>query len=84
VVVVNKGRDATEWYVRSMSDNDTHLGWYCTTTRNVHAVCGTEFVPLRIGWRGDRLALPGQPPDPKQVCPNCYTAEMRNPSGPPN
>lgn len=83
-VVINKGRDVTEWYVRSMGDNDTHRGQYSTTTRSVHALCGIEFVPLPIGWRGDRLTLPGQPPDPKQVCPDCYRTEVRNLSGPPN
>jgi hypothetical protein len=55
-----------------MGDNDTHRGRYCTTTCRVNAVCGTEFAPLPIGWRGDKFALIGQPPDPEQICPNCY------------
>ncbi|MDQ3825364.1 MAG: hypothetical protein M3325_06285, partial [Actinomycetota bacterium] len=59
------------WFVRSMADGDTHRGYYSQATRSVHAVCGAEFVPLRIGLAGDRLALPGTPPDPAQVCPKC-------------
>jgi len=47
-VVVDNGPDATEWYVRSMGDNDTHRGRYGTTTRNVRALCGMEFMPLPI------------------------------------
>lgn len=71
MVVVNNGPDTAEWYVRSMGDNDTHRGRYCATTRSVHALCGMEFMPLPIGWRGLRLALPGQPPDPEQICSDC-------------
>jgi hypothetical protein len=78
VVVVNTGPDATEWYVRSMGDNDTHRGRYCTTTSSVHALCGMEFMPLPIGWRGQRLALSGQPPDPEQICSDCSSAKVRN------
>lgn len=78
VVVVNDGPDTTEWYVRSMGDNDTHRGRYCTTTRSVHALCGMEFMPLPIGWGGHRLALPGQPPDPEQICSDCYRAQVGN------
>jgi hypothetical protein len=82
MVTVNKRPDATAWYVRSMSDNDTHCGWYCTTTRSVHAVCGAEFVPLPVGWRGDQLALTGQPPDPDQICPTCYRTDVKTVGGP--
>jgi hypothetical protein len=82
VVVVDKGRDSPEWYVRSLSDYDTHRGWYCTSIGRVHAVCGVEFAPLPVGWSGDRLALTGQPPDPEQVCPDCYRADIRNSGGP--
>jgi hypothetical protein len=62
------------WYVRSMADQDTHRGAYSPVTRSVHAACGIEFIPLKLGLRGDRLALPGWPPDPDQVCPDCESA----------
>jgi hypothetical protein len=59
------------WYLRSMADRDTHRGTYSPVTRSVHAVCGAEFVPRRLGLGGDRLALHGWPPDPDQICPEC-------------
>ena len=60
-----------QWFLRSMADHDTHRGNYSTATRSVHASCGLEFIPRRLGVRGDRLALPGWPPDPEQICPDC-------------
>ncbi|MGH3669834.1 MAG: hypothetical protein ACRDSH_04260 [Pseudonocardiaceae bacterium] len=58
------------WYVRSLADRDTHRGHHSMVTRSVHAVCGVEFVPLRaLLNRGPEL--PGRPPDPAQVCPDC-------------
>lgn len=69
------------WYLRSMADHDTHRGAYSTATRSVHSACGEEFIPLPVGLRGDRVALPGQPPDPDQVCPDCQ-AGRRTPASP--
>ena len=65
------------WFLRSMSDKDTHRGIYSPATRNVHSRCGLEFIPLPIGIRGDRISLPGEPPDPDQVCPTCSGRAMR-------
>lgn len=59
------------WFLRSLADRDTHRGLYSPGTRSVHARCGVEFVPLRLGLSGDRLALAGWPPDPDQICPVC-------------
>lgn len=63
--------DRHAWFLRSMGDHDTHRGIYSPATRSVHALCGVEFVPRRVGLNGDRLALPGNPPDPDQVCAAC-------------
>ncbi|HZA19196.1 MAG TPA: hypothetical protein VE645_20335 [Pseudonocardiaceae bacterium] len=59
------------WYLRSMADGDTHRG---ALQRNgyVLARCGTRFAP-RLAAYG-RLALPGYPLDPAQVCPKCKHA----------
>ncbi|HXT45337.1 MAG TPA: hypothetical protein VN748_14670 [Pseudonocardiaceae bacterium] len=65
------------WFVRSMADADTHRGTYSPATRSVHAACGAEFQPLPIGLRGERLALPGFPPDLGQVCPDCRARVTR-------
>lgn len=62
------------WFLRSMGDQDTHAGTYSVVTRSVHARCGAEFQPLPIGVHGDRIALPGVPPDPDQICPTCAGA----------
>lgn len=59
------------WYLRSLADRDTHHGEYSATTRSVHARCGIEFVPLKLA-DGGPLALPDNPPDPDQICPQCY------------
>lgn len=37
----------TGWFLRSMSDGDTHRGIYSPATRSVHARCGIEFQPLK-------------------------------------
>jgi hypothetical protein len=62
---------AAGWFVRSLADQDTHRGSYSPVTRSVHSICGAEFVPMKLGLRGDRLALPGWPPDPQQICVHC-------------
>jgi hypothetical protein len=59
------------WFVRSLADGDTHRGIYNPGTRKVHARCGIEFTPLPIGLHGNRIAFPGEPPDPDQICPGC-------------
>lgn len=64
-------RSQQQWHQRSMADRDTHRGRYSPVTRSVHAVCGVEFVPRPIGLHGDRIALPGEPPEPDQICPTC-------------
>lgn len=56
------------WYRRSLSDHDTHRGHL--RRGRVLAVCEVEFSPLRA-WRKSGSALPGEPPDPAQVCPEC-------------
>ena len=57
------------WYVRSLADGDTHRG-ELTNIRTVCAVCGVEFIPITaLRERGPKL--PGYPPDPDQVCPQC-------------
>ena len=56
------------WYLRSMADRDTHHG----TLRGdglVVAECGAVFEPISLPF--GRLSLPGEPPDPDQVCPTC-------------
>ncbi len=62
------------WYLRSTSDHDTHRG---RLGRNgaVVAQCGIRFEPRTIAF--GRKALPGDPPDPDQICPKCYLAKAR-------
>ncbi len=67
------------WYLRSLRDHDTHRG-SLRENGMVLARCGASFTPRPtltvIGpppgqlATGD-LALPGRPPDPDQVCPEC-------------
>lgn len=65
----------TGWFLRSVGDADTHRGVYSDVTRSVHALCGVEFVPRPLA--GGRNALPGEPADPQQVCPQCRRAAAR-------
>jgi hypothetical protein len=58
------------WYVHSLADGDTHLGRLSLVTHRVRAVCGVEFVPLKA-LRDRGPELPGHPPDPEQICPDC-------------
>jgi hypothetical protein len=67
------------WFLRSMANHDTHRGIYSPATRSVHAHCGVEFQPLPVGLHGDRIALPGRPPDPDQICPTCLHSGVTNP-----
>lgn len=66
----------TIWYLRSMGDRDTHCGTYSTVTRSVHALCGVEFVPRPLPY--GRIALPGPPQDPAQICPQCASGRPAN------
>jgi hypothetical protein len=70
---IDPGACPVSWYPRSMGDRDTHRGQYSITTRSVHSVCGAEFVPLKL-TDGSPLVLPGSPPDPDQICPQCRHA----------
>jgi hypothetical protein len=54
------------WHVRSVADQDTHLGRRNGT--RIHAMCGVEFPITAL-----TVTLPGLPPDPQQVCPDCRT-----------
>jgi hypothetical protein len=40
---------------------------------SVIAACGIRFAPRTIAF--GRTALPGQPPDPQQICPRCQPAQ---------
>jgi hypothetical protein len=67
------------WYLRSVSDADTHCG-ELRPHGLVYAQCGAVFRPRPLPF--DRLALPGQPLDPSQICPQCRTARVpANPTG---
>jgi hypothetical protein len=61
------------WYRRSLSDHDTHRGHL--RRGQVTAACGMEFSPLRA-WRKGGAALPGEPPEPEQICPECYHTSL--------
>lgn len=56
------------WYLRSAADHDTHRG-ELDQNDVVVAVCGATFQPLRLPY--GRIALPGNPYDRDQVCPEC-------------
>jgi hypothetical protein len=56
-----------------MGDGDTHLCQLAGVT--ALSICGLSFGPRRLGRDGDRLHLPGRPPDPGQVCATCLRAE---------
>jgi hypothetical protein len=57
------------WYLRSISDRDTHRGTLLHPDGTVTAACGVHFRPREL-FRG-ATALSGEPPDPGQVCPAC-------------
>jgi hypothetical protein len=61
----------TRWFLRSMGDRDTHRGEQ-RTDGTVVAACDVVFEPRSL-----RIALPGagDPPDPDQICPQCYRAK---------
>ncbi|MGH3854430.1 MAG: hypothetical protein ACRETH_12460 [Steroidobacteraceae bacterium] len=53
------------WFLRSLGDRDTHHGML-GPDQMVTAACGVRFTPRPL-----RTSLPGQPPDPDQICPVC-------------
>lgn len=57
------------WYLRSVHDRDTHRAEQLRADGTVVADCGVEFVPRPLPF--GRIALPGNPLDPDQVCPAC-------------
>ena len=59
------------WHVRSMADHDTHLGRKDGT--RIQAVCGVEFPSTAL-----TVTLPGLPPDPQQICPQCRDRSARS------
>jgi hypothetical protein len=59
------------WYLRSLCDHDTHRG-ELRHDGTVVALCGVTFRPRLLP--AGTVALPGQPPDPAQICPQCYRA----------
>lgn len=64
------------WYRQSLSDRDTHCGHLLRG--RVLAACGVEFSPLRAR-RTRGPALPGEPSDPEQVCPECQRTRVKTP-----
>jgi hypothetical protein len=50
------------WFLRSMTDRDTHRGVYSPATRSVHATCGIEFIPYGSGWPLTESNYPGTRP----------------------
>jgi hypothetical protein len=51
------------WFLRSMSDGDTHRGIYSPASLTVQARCGAEFEPLKK-TNGAPIMLVPVPPDP--------------------
>jgi hypothetical protein len=72
VMCVNSGSEieaVMSWYPQSVNAGDTHRGHL--RRGRVLIACGVEFSPLRtLTTRGS--ALPGEPSDPEQICPECY------------
>lgn len=69
------GDVAVSWYLRSLGDHDTHRGTLCQGS--VIADCGIRFAPRPVVF--GRTALPGNPLDPEQVCPECFRARRDGP-----
>ena len=58
-----------QWFLRGTADHDTHRG-RLFGDGTVMADCGLVFRP-RKALRDRGPALPGEPPDPDQVCGKC-------------
>lgn len=61
------------WFLRSLSDRDTHRGVLNVTKGTVSSPCGVTFTPRVLPF-GRGLGFTGDPPDPGQVCPACAKA----------
>lgn len=57
------------WYLRTSADHDTHSAGGVHRDGSVVAACGVRFRPQTVDDGGK--ALPGEPPDPDQICPVC-------------
>lgn len=78
-------RPKPAWYLRSLSDHDTHRG-QLNENGTVLAHCGVNFAP-RPTWQvtgpppgqltAAGPALRGNPPDPDQVCQDCASGADR-------
>jgi hypothetical protein len=64
--------EPARWYLRSAADRDTHRGQLFDDGM-VMAECGLIFKPRTLVYGAK--ALPGEPPDPGQVCPRCRRGE---------
>lgn len=62
--------EVSRWYLRSTKDRDTHLADELNADGTVTAHCGVVFRPLQA-LRDRGPGLPGNPPDPEQVCLEC-------------
>ncbi len=69
----------TVWYLQSLRAQDTHCGHL--RRGRVLATCGVEFSPLRA-WRKGGPALPGEPTDPEQICPECSRTSLSSEPSP--
>jgi hypothetical protein len=69
------GHPGGNWYLRSMGDRDTHCG-ELQPDGSVRARCGVSFQPRPLPY--NRIALPGQPQDPDQICPQCRAGRPAN------
>lgn len=69
------------WYLRSIGDRDTHRDALAHPDGTITAACGIRFRPREL-LRGKK-ALPGEPPDPDQICPACHrgTGDKKSPGG---
>jgi hypothetical protein len=56
------------WYRQSLNAQDTHCGYL--RRGRVLAVYGVEFTPKPLVF--GRVRFHGHPPDPDQICPECY------------
>lgn len=61
------------WYLRSMADQDTHRATKLRPDGTVAVECGLEFRLIQLA--PGRLALPGDPYDPDQICHTCSPAQ---------